>query len=222
MVDKQEQAMQKVKENDLERAAQLFIEYTEDHPEDPIGYINVGNLLAQMNQYEESERFLLKALELDKRLATAYYGLGNIYLMKEIFETALQMFSKAISLGMEEADVYYLTGLAHLRQESPMLAIPFLQRAMELEDTSENTFQYALTLAKCGYEKEARQVFLGLIDKEPNHADSLYNLAVIALNEGDGETLIHYLNLALDANPTHTMALEVKEGMLKSKNLKEE
>lgn len=221
-MDKQAQAIQKIKENDLETAAQLFIEYTEEYPEDPVGYINIGNLLAQMKQHKESEQFFLKAIELDDKAATAYYGLGNVYLMEKMFETAVQMFTKATSLGMEEADVYFLTGLAHLGQGSPMLSLPFLQRAMELEDTTENTFQYALTLAECQYEKEAKQLFQQLIEKEPDHADSLYNLAVIAMNEDNAEESIHYLNRALEANPAHSLAQDVKEELLKTRDIKEE
>ena len=46
----------------------------------PVGYINFGNLLMHMKDFEHAERFFNRAIELDANAATAYYGLGNLYL----------------------------------------------------------------------------------------------------------------------------------------------
>ncbi len=50
------------------------------NPNDAIGYVNFGNLLATMNDVERAERFFQKAITVDEKAATAYYGLSEFIL----------------------------------------------------------------------------------------------------------------------------------------------
>src|SRR5690625_5576649 len=99
-----------------------------------------------MNQSEEAERCFLKAIELDDKTATAYYGLGNLYVEKELYPEAEKMFQHCIKLGLVDADVYYLLGMTYVHRKDMMLALPFLQRATELDKQADTLFQYGLAL----------------------------------------------------------------------------
>ncbi|HEU0228409.1 MAG TPA: tetratricopeptide repeat protein, partial [Arachidicoccus soli] len=66
MLNKQKQAIEFMREKKFEEAAKLFIEIIDENPEDPIGYINFGNVLELMHQHDKAERFYLKAIELDE------------------------------------------------------------------------------------------------------------------------------------------------------------
>lgn len=206
MVDKQKLAMKYVQENNMEKAAQLFIAYTEEHPNDPTGYINVGNILIQLKQIEEAERFFLKAILLDEKAATAFYGLGNLYFKEAMYEQAEKMFTKALSLGLQESDVYYMIGMTHLKQKNDILALPFLQRAVELDGEVEKLFQYGLLLAKSNYLDEAKKVFHNILKIKTSHADTLYNLGMIAIHQNDKNVALMYLEQAISANEHHTLA----------------
>src|SRR5690625_5628835 len=78
-MDNNQQALKYIKEQNFEKAAKLLDEAIENDPDDPLGYINFGNLLLHMNDFERAKRFFKKAIELEDRMATAYYSLGNLY-----------------------------------------------------------------------------------------------------------------------------------------------
>lgn len=213
-MDKQEQAIQFIKEKDYEQAAKLFIEHIDEHPNDSVGYINFGNLLEMMNQHEEAERFFLKAIELDEKAATAFVGLGNLYYKRKLFAEAEKMLRHALHLGIEDSEVYYLLGLVHLQKEEKMLAIPFLQRASELSDDIEKKFQYGLALAQANYADEAEKVLKEVVLKENSHADALYNLGIIMVHRDNLDEALYYFNQALAQDPGHKMAEDAKRNVL--------
>ena len=90
-----------------------------------------------------------------------------------------------------------------LKEKHLILAIPFLQRATELSEDAEIKFQYGLVLAQTNYLKEAKIVLEEVIKLKNTHADALYNLGIIAVQENDNEVALSYINQALDSEPNH-------------------
>ena len=111
-------------------------------------YINFANLLSSVNELERALAFYNRALELDNSAAAAYYSAGNVYVMKESFSEAKDMFEKALRSGMENGDLFYMLGTVLVKLERPKLALPYLQRAVELnENDTEARFQFGMCLA---------------------------------------------------------------------------
>lgn len=207
-MDKNRQAIEYMREQKYEEAAVLFNEIIEENPEDPVGYINFGNLLLHINDYERAERFFNRALELDAHAATAYYGLGNTYFEQADYKQAKDFFKKAIDHGLdEEADVYYMLGFSLQKEEQNLLAIPFLQRAAELDpDNEEFLFQYGLALAQNNHIDQAESVFHEVLSKNKQHSDAYYNLGVISLFKENAEAALEYFHKAVDIQPGHILA----------------
>lgn len=208
-----------MKENKYEEAAKLFAEIMEEHPNDPVGYINFGNLLLHMDDLERAQRFFEKAISIDDTAATGYYSLGNLYYEQEKYKRAQESFQKAIDLGMENGDVYYMVGMALLNQEHVLLSIPYLLRATELKPTDEaKLFQYGLALAKSNYLSEAKNTFQRILSINSEHSDAHYNLGVIALfNEKTKKALQHF-ETALHIQPKHILAANGKSKVEKLLN----
>src|SRR5690606_30360576 len=97
-----------MQEGRAEDAIQAFTNAIEEQPEDALGYINFGHVLASMNETERAERFFQKALTLDETSATAYYGLANLYFNAERYEEALKLYEKAVQNGIEGSDAHYM------------------------------------------------------------------------------------------------------------------
>ena len=74
----------------------LFTQAIEAEPEDAIGYVNFGNLLAVLDDTERAERFFQKAITVDETAATAYYGLANLYYNVERYAEAAKLYEKAV------------------------------------------------------------------------------------------------------------------------------
>lgn len=82
--------------------------------------------------------------------------MGNVYFEQEQYSEATQEFQDAIKQGLDEADVYLMLGMSLMNQEQPKLALPYLQRASELEQEDVDIqFQYGLSLAYANLIEEA-------------------------------------------------------------------
>lgn len=201
-----ERASAHIKEKKYDKALQLFIEWIEEHPNDPIGYVNAGNLCAELKQMKEAETFLLKAIELDEKTATAFVSLGNIYYEQALYDEAGKMFHHALHLGYEDSDLYYLYGMTYVKTERPLLALPFLQRAVELGDNLDYTFQYGLVLAQLHYLDEAEKVFQDVLQNDETYADASYNLAIIYVHREQFAEANTLLKQTLQHAPNHRLA----------------
>lgn len=213
-MDKNKQGITLMQEQKYEEAANLFNEVIEENPDDPLGYINFGNLLLHLKDYERAKRFFNKAIELDSKSATAYYGLGNLLFEQSDYSEAINQFQKAEQLGLTEADVYFMIGLSLVNQEQFKFALPYLLRATELSpDDDEIQFQYGLTLAQSNALVEAKQVFLNILNRNTEHADTYYNLGVIELYDENVDKALNYFNKALKVQPDHLLAANGKKNI---------
>ena len=132
VIDYNDIGIKAFKEKRYEDAAQAFNDAIEQNPNDVVGYVNFGNLLATLNDVERAERFFQKAITVDDKAATAYYGLANLYYNAERFIEAAKLYQKSIDHGIEGADAYFMLAKSFEREGNPKLALPYMQRAAEL------------------------------------------------------------------------------------------
>lgn len=214
LMDLNKQAIEHIKQDELEKAAELFTQFIEKHPEDPVGYINFGNLLLHMKDTVRAKNFFKRAIALDEKAATAHYGLGNVYFEESSFSDAQEQFNKAIELGLKDGDVYYMLGMSLLYLDHFQLAMPYLLRATELDpDDEEKLFQYGLTLAQSDYIPDAKSVFEDVLNRNDAHSDAHYNLGVIFSYENDFTKALHHFDQALRIQPDHLLASNGKENL---------
>ncbi|PKR79082.1 hypothetical protein CEY16_04840 [Halalkalibacillus sediminis] len=204
-----EQGIEYLQEGKMEMAAKVFNDYLEQNPEDPVGYVNFGHLLAKVNESEKAKRFYERALALDETAAIAHYGLGNLYFEEEDFEKATAAYQEAMKAGLDEADVYYMLGRSLMSQEQPKLSLPYLQRASEMvPEDIDIQFQYGLNLAYINMIKEAVEQMKKVIALDEMHSDAHYNLGVgyLHLEEPEPELALKHFEKALEIQPDHVLA----------------
>ncbi|AYC29711.1 tetratricopeptide repeat protein [Paenisporosarcina cavernae] len=203
-----ELGIQAVQEKDYEKAAIHFNQAIEDAPNDPIGYINFGNLLARMNEIERAERFFQKAITLDESAATAYYGLANLYFESERLEEAAKLYEKAIRYELKSADAYYMLARSLDNLGSTKLALPYYQRAAELEKKDiQIQLSFGICLATLEMFEEAKEQFFVVLALDENNADAHYNLGVLyAVSTEDIESAKHHLHQAVTLQPNFDQA----------------
>ena len=197
-----------IQNKDYEQAVVHFNNAIEEEPNNPLGYINFGNLLARMNEIERAERFFQKALTLDEQSATAYYGLANLYYEQERFEEAAKLYEKAIKFNIQGADACFMLGKCFERLGNPKLALPYLQRAAELEpEDIQIRLSYGIGLAALEMFKEAEPEFVYVIHEDINNADAHYNLGVLyAVSTERTEDALYHLKQAYTLQPNFDQA----------------
>ena len=208
-----ELGIQAIQNKDYEKAVVHFSKAIEDEPDNPVGFINFGNLLARMNDTERAERFFQKAITLDAEAATAYYGLANLYYEKDRYEEAAKLYEKAIRYEIQGADAYFMLGKCFERLENPKLALPYLQRAAELEPTDiQIRLSYGIGLAALEMFKEAEPEFLYVIHEDLNNADAHYNLGVLyAVSTERTDDALYHLKQAYTLQPNFDQAKYVHD-----------
>jgi len=203
-----ELGIQAIQEENYEKAVELFTKAIEENPDEAIGYVNFGNLLASMNENDRAERFFQKAITLDEHAATAYYSLANLYYNAERFEEAAKLYEKAISNGIEGADAYFMLGKSFEKEGHTKLSLPYLQRAYELASTDiQIALSYGIALASMEMFEQAEPLFKEILALDAENADAHYNLGVLyAVSTTDTETALHHLKEAFTIQPTYDQA----------------
>lgn len=202
------QGIQAFQEKRYEEAAQLFTEAIEQEPENPIGYINFGNLLAALNDVERAERFFQKAITIDETSATAYYGLANLYYNSERYIEAARLYEMSIKHGIEGADAYYMLAKSFEREGQMKLALPYMQRAAELAP-KDIQIHLAFGILLCSLEMfdEGQKQLQYVIDEDWNNADAHYNLGVLyAVSTQHSDKAMYHLKQALTLEPDFDQA----------------
>ncbi len=203
-----ESGIQAIQEKDYTKAAEYFTKAIEENPEEVIGYINFGNLLASMNDQERAERFFQKAITLDETAATAYYSLANLYYNAERFEEAAKLYEKAIANNITGPDAYFMLGKCFQKGDLPKLALPYLQRAYELDSADlQIRLTYGIALASLEMFEQAEPIFVEILEENPENADAHYNLGVLyAVSTTETEKALQHLKKAFTIQPNYDQA----------------
>jgi tetratricopeptide (TPR) repeat protein len=90
-----------------------FVTAIEMDPNDANGWQMCGEVLLSLQRYDEAERYLRKALELNPHLCDAIANVGFLYLHRGDSETAFECFEKALAL--EPSNAKALRGKNELR-----------------------------------------------------------------------------------------------------------
>ncbi|GKV54377.1 TPR repeat-containing protein YrrB [Sporosarcina sp. NCCP-2222] len=200
--------IQSLQQGKYEKAIEAFVKAAEQEPDNPVGYINLGNVFTAVGDVERAERFFQKALTLDEEAVTAYYGLANLYYNNGRFEEAAKLYEKAVRSGMEQADAYFMLGKSLEQGGNEKLALPYLQRALELApDDLEIQLSYGILLAKLELFKDAEKVLRELVEKDPEHPDAHYNLGMVyAVSTDQKEDALYHLERAFRIEPDHVQS----------------
>lgn len=220
MMDFNEQGIQAIQERRYEDAAKYFTQAIEAEPENAVGYVNFGNLLATMNEVERAERFFQKAITLDEQAATAFYGLANLYFNSERFVEAAKLYQKAIDAGIEGADAYFMLAKCFEREENYKLALPFMQRAAEISpEDVQIRLSYGILLCTMELFTEAKAELDFVIEEDWNNADAHYNLGILyAVSTDQLDDALYHLKQAFTLQPEFLQAQEIYNMLLQKKN----
>jgi type IV pilus assembly protein PilF len=136
----------------------------------------------------------------DQKKADVYYGQGTNELVGKNYMQALTYLIKAKELNPKDSKIRNNLGMAYYFREQPALAIEELKMALSLDgkNTDAHMNLGSIYMAKNRL-KEARAEFeKALADLTfANQYRNYYNLAVLALKEGDRKEALEYLGKAV-------------------------
>jgi tetratricopeptide (TPR) repeat protein len=175
-----------------------------------------GQTLDAWKQYQddlaragEKERLLseFKQRAASEESAVNRYLLGRVYGLIEDLAKARVEFE--LSLEMDPDYVPSLKGLAvcHLGTREPDLAIEKLRRCRKLApDDGDVVTMLADALGQTGKRTEALRLLEGYLQKEPEHVQSRYLLAILLFQTGEFERAEFEFRTVINLDPTRVQA----------------
>lgn len=189
------------KQGDLANASQVARELARDYP-DALSYLTLGTALGQAGQFQESEWYLRKSLELEPKLGRAQYYLS------------LTLFAQGEAFKQQ-------AGKADASREMFRESARWARQAAELNDGyAEAHFQFGLALTCLGEREGAIDAFRRAVRSHPELSEPHYWLGKALAEDGQTREALPHLEsaarLAPDGDLRAAQALKELRGERKS------
>jgi serine/threonine protein kinase/Flp pilus assembly protein TadD len=180
-------------------------------PEFPWGHFNKSCILDRSGKKVEAVQGYTDALKYDPKFLLAYVNRALARLELKQYADALADFDQAFELGQDDVRLHTgrgtaLEGLGRFQEADEAFGIAF-DRIASTEQRVRNDLRLVYGFAVCArLPDKARAVFDDLLQDDPAHADALYGLAMVAVQQGQAGKAIKYYDRALTVNPRYIEA----------------
>ncbi|MEM7231072.1 MAG: hypothetical protein AAF517_02790, partial [Planctomycetota bacterium] len=116
----------------LEEADKLSRTLPERNPKAPLSYIVAAGASTALKDYDRSETYLRKAIELAGDSAVPYSMLGQTQALKGQYLACFQSMQKAVEVEPESPLGHFFLGVTYLNMRQPKLAAASVQKALDL------------------------------------------------------------------------------------------
>ena len=123
-------------EEDSEKALKLFLKAIELDKNDPVPLGNTGDVLNELEKYDQAIEYFTAAIDLDPDYAPAYLGRGVSYDWKEMRKAALNNYRKAIELDPEDSTAHEYAADALIWLKRWEEAITYANKAISLDPSN--------------------------------------------------------------------------------------
>jgi TolB-like protein/Tfp pilus assembly protein PilF len=165
-----------------------------------------ANLLCFLGRGAESIEQMRVAVRVDPLSAQISNSLGwTFYVLRKYGKSADQL-QRTLKLDPEFANAYLLLGLNYLERGDSKLALPNIDRAIELDPGQpEYRLFKAYALARLGQHEQAREQ----LERSTAEVDILARSAIVHIALGDKEQALLKLEQALDEQPWTVLNLKL-------------
>lgn len=161
----------------------------------------LGLCLLKMREAEAAVPPLAKAVELEPRSALFRRNLGVALKAAGRYEEALRESKAGLDLEPRSAQSYLAVASIHSDRHRPEEAVPFLEKAAEIEPTCLTYVQLAVALSGAGRHEEAELMTERAIRTNPKSVQELESLGVRLMHLGRFEDAEISLREAMGAEP---------------------
>lgn len=187
-------------------ALETYAEAAKRFPKNPKALAELGQFQYYLLKYEEAEKTLLKAIEIDNFHTDAYFHIGMI--RKEMKDTAgaITFFRKTLQSNYDHFDSYMQVANLYVDM-GDTLGFDYLSNAARLRpDDPEVWYATGLLYQKLGRDEKAIQLYQKTIDLSPRFVYAYYNVGSILAESGNYGKAIDHFQLAINFAPDFAKA----------------
>ncbi|XP_046643729.1 protein O-mannosyl-transferase Tmtc3-like [Daphnia pulicaria] len=198
-------------------------------------FLNLANLIARNEtRLGEADALYRQAISMRADYTQAYINRGDILIKMNRTKEAQEVYEKALFYDRNNPDIYYNLGVVLLEQGKPSQALAYLERALELEpDHQASLLNSAIVLQEMaandkGHQdnaesdssqsevnvevtqwrrREATKRLKHLLQLDPINERALFNLGMLAMDNGDMPSAEHYFKGSVLLKPNFRSAL---------------
>jgi Flp pilus assembly protein TadD len=126
-----------MQKGDLAGAVVVYRELTTLDPRNAEAFYDLGLALKQQDQFEDAERALRTAMELDRELPEAPFTLGVVLWQGGRAEEAIALFKDAIARRTDYAEAHYMLGTIFKQQGQLDAALEEFRETIRLQPSAE-------------------------------------------------------------------------------------
>ncbi|MEW5820431.1 MAG: tetratricopeptide repeat protein, partial [Cyanobacteriota bacterium] len=160
-------------------------------------FLMVANAALHNEQFKQAEKAFIKALYLNKNIASGHTGLGLTFLQQGKPFNAEDEFKEALKLNSRDAEAYMGLATLQKRRLDYPLAISYAQKAI---NSAPNESKYRTELGKIYLDKQDFSRAITELNKV-NTAESNYWLGVTYLTQSNDSEAKKYFLKSLGQNP---------------------
>jgi Tfp pilus assembly protein PilF len=168
-------------------------------PDNVPTHLNLARLYSLKKDYASAAASYQQALKGNPNDVKAFLGLARLYARQEDFTSATATYQQALQVHPDSGVLLNDLGLCYARQGDVPRALQSLSRAVQADPSSKlYRNNYGTLLVEAGEPNEALQQFSAA------HGPSVanYNLGLLLYKKGDAKTAVHYLQQALQLDPS--------------------
>lgn len=99
-------------------------------------YLNLGQAYYTLHDYDQSLRYMYKAINIQPNSGLEYVTIGNSLFNNHLYDEALEYYDKAIATDNNYANAYYGRGLIYYEQSNYGLALDMFNQYLSSHDIS--------------------------------------------------------------------------------------
>jgi tetratricopeptide (TPR) repeat protein len=168
---------QEITEN-TKKAEELYRQYTEKYPLDPVGWFELSNILANRKNLDEALKDAEKALSLDPSNIWYQQYLAELYRQQGAYKQSIDLYEKIIAGHPEDLDNYYQLAALYLMAEKYTEAISVYDKIEHKSGISEDiSVQKEKIWLHLNETKKAQEEIEKLVGSDPQNTKYLSILA---------------------------------------------
>ncbi|MFB0519415.1 MAG: tetratricopeptide repeat protein [Acidobacteriota bacterium] len=157
------------KEHNYQAAIESFKKVTENYPDYPDAFYNLGISYLRSGDIDHATTSLQRAVELKPDTVAVYLGLGECYIKKDSMDKALEAFSEAEEIQPDNAKIHYNIGTIYYNEDKIDEAIAAFEKSAGLDPNfSSPHYQLGLAYFRKGELSKSIAHFEKFLELEPN------------------------------------------------------
>ncbi|HEX2617266.1 MAG TPA: tetratricopeptide repeat protein [Flavobacteriales bacterium] len=118
-----------------EASVVFFRSFTNEHPYSSVAWYNMGNVLAKLERFEESNEALDLAIAIDERFSSAYFSKARNLLLAGRYDDAIACYEETLSFDGPQAITFSFIGECYEKMERYEQALIHYDQAIALDPT---------------------------------------------------------------------------------------